>query len=260
MQETLQSLFSSVSLFELTIVAGSVLIAGFIRGFVGFGAALIIVMVLSAVFGPVAAVPAANLSGLPATVQLLPNAIRHSERPFVIPFGLASFAIAPLGVFVLVSVDPAVMRMTISIFVLLMVLVLVRGWRLSQRPGPVFLAGAGATAGLVQGATSASGPLAVVLALSRSGSPIQQRANVIGAVTSLNLCALIPFWYQGLFTLEVLLLSIIIMPLYSIAIWVGARFFTERGQNHFRNAALLTLAIVGVVTLALAVVDYVSAA
>ena len=32
------------------------------------------------------------------------------------------------------------------------------------------------------------------------------------------------------------------MPLYSGAIWLGARFFTQSGQSHFRNAALLTLA------------------
>ena len=96
MFESLQALLGPVSSTGLAIVAGTVLLAGFIRGFVGFGAALIIVMVLSAVFGPVMAVPAANLTGLPATLQLLPAAVRDSERGFVLPFGLTSFAIAPL--------------------------------------------------------------------------------------------------------------------------------------------------------------------
>ena len=256
MPEFFEPVFGSVSHTTLATVAGLVLLAGFIRGFVGFGAALIIVMVLSVVFGPVAAVPAANLAGLPATFQLLPSAIRHGERSFVVPFGLASFLFAPIGVLVLVSLDPAIIRMTISVFVLAMLVLLYRGWRLSRHPGAITLAGTGATAGFVQGATSASGPLAVVLALSRSGTAVQQRANVIGAVTSLNICAMVPFWYQGLFTREVLIISLVIMPLYSFAIWVGARFFTERGQRHFRNAALLTLAVIGAATLALAVRDY----
>ncbi len=68
-------------------------------------------MVLSAVFGPVMAVPAANLAGLPATFQLLPAAVHDNDRRFVLPFGLASFLIAPLGVLVLISLDPAIMRM-----------------------------------------------------------------------------------------------------------------------------------------------------
>jgi uncharacterized membrane protein YfcA len=259
MLETIQVYIGPVSYVGLTIVASAVLLAGFIRGFVGFGAALIIVMVLSAVFGPIVAVPAANLSGLPATIQLLPTAVRDSERGFVLPFGLASFAIAPFGVMVLLSLDPSIMRMAISVFVLLMFLVLVCGWQLTRRPSKAMLTGAGASAGLIQGAASVSGPLAVILALSQPGSTVQQRANVIGAVTSLNLCAMFPFWYLGLFTRESLLLALMIAPLYSLAIWIGARFFGGKGRRHFRNAALLALAGIGIVTLYLAVRDYIAA-
>lgn len=258
MLETVQALIGPVSYTGLAIVAVSVLLAGFIRGFVGFGAALIIVMVLSAVFGPVVAVPAANFAGLPAMLQLMPAAVRDSDRRFVLTFGLASFVVAPFGVLVLISLDPAIMRMAISVFVLFTLILLVRGWQFARRPGSLTLAGTGGAAGFVQGAASVSGPLAVVLALSQPGSAVQQRANVIGAVSSLNVCSMIPFWYQGLFTREVLILSLVIMPLYSFAIWAGAKFFTEHGQHFFRNAALLTLAVFGVITLALAVLDYLS--
>lgn len=256
MLDSIQALIGPISYAGLAVVAAAVLLAGFIRGFVGFGAALIVVMVLSTVFGPVMAVPAANLAGLPATFQLLPAAVRDSDRGFVLPFGLASFLVAPIGVLVLITADPAIMRMAISAFVLLMFVVLVRGWQLSRRPGLATITAAGAAAGFVQGAASVSGPLAVVLALSQPGNAVQQRANVIGAVSSLNLCALIPFWYQGLFTREALLISLMIFPLYSFAIWAGARFFGGQGKRHFRNAALAALAIIGVVTLFLAVRDY----
>ena len=256
MLESLQTLLDPVSYVSLIVVTVSILLAGFIRGFVGFGAALILVMVLSAVFGPVVAVPAANISGLPAALQLLPAAVRDSERGFGIPFGLASFAVAPFGVMVLLTLDPAIMRMAISVFVLIMFLVLLQGWQLTRRPGLTMLTGTGAAAGLIQGAASVSGPLAVILALSQPGSAVQQRANVIGTVTSLNLCALIPFWYQGLFTSESLLLALMIAPPYALATWVGARFFGGKGQRHFRTAALLALAGIGVVTLYMAVRDY----
>ena len=111
MLESIQVLIGPVSYAGLAIVAGAVLLAGFIRGFVGFGAALIIVMVLSAVYGPVMAVLVANLTGLLAIFQLLPAAVHDSDRRFVLPFGLASFLIATLGVLVLISLDPAIMRM-----------------------------------------------------------------------------------------------------------------------------------------------------
>jgi len=79
---------------------------------------------------------------------------------------------------------------------------------------------------------------------------------VIGTLTALNFCALVPFWYHGLFTRDVILISVMIVPLYSFAIWAGARFFTDRGHRYFRNAALASLTVVGVVTMALAVRDY----
>ena len=148
------------------------------------------------------------------------------------------------------------MKMAISAFVLLMVAMLYRGWQFT-RSGTALLAGAGAAAGFVQGASSAGGPPAVAVALSRSGPAQQQRANVIGVVSALNVCALPPFWYYGLFTREVIIISLIIVPLYSGTTWLGTRYFSGRGQHYFRNAALLILAVIGVVTLALAVQDYI---
>jgi uncharacterized membrane protein YfcA len=260
MPGSLETLIGPVSHSGLALMAGTVLLAGFIRGFVGFGAALIIVMVLSVALGPLVAVPIAVLSGLPSMVQLLPTAVRFAERPFVVPFGLASFAAAPVGAWVLMSVDPAVMKMSISAFVLAMVVMLYRGWRLVRRPGRAVLLGAGAVAGFVQGAASVGGPPAVVIALSGTGTTQQQRANVIGAVTALNICALVPFWHYGLFTREVIVISLAIIPLYAGATWVGARYFSERGHRHFRNAALLTLAVIGLLTFALAVRDYLNGA
>ena len=95
-----------------------------------------------------------------------------------------------------------------------------------------------------------------MVALSRPGAPQQQRANVIGAVTALSLCSLAPLWYYGLFTRDVIFISIAIIPFYTGSTWVGARFFSHQGHRHFRNAALLALAAIGFVTLGLAVRDF----
>ncbi len=256
MPEAIQGLFGGVSYTALAVAAAAMLLAGFLRGFVGFGAALVIIMVLSVLFGPIAAVPISNLTGVPSMIQLMPNAIRFSERRFVVPFALATFVAAPLGTWILVSVDPELMKIAISLFVLAMVVMLYRGWRMSTGTGYVSLLGAGAAAGLVQGAAGIGGPPAVTVALSRPGTAQQQRANVIGAVNALSLCSLAPLWYYGLFTRDVVLISIVLVPLYMLATWIGARFFSHGGHRHYRMAALLTLAVMGVVTLALSIRDF----
>jgi uncharacterized membrane protein YfcA len=237
----------------LALVTGTMLLAGFIRGFVGFGASLIIVMVLSTVYGPLAAVPIATLSGLPAMVQLLPNAVRHSERSFVIPFGIAAFIAAPIGTWFLISTSPEVMKICISAFVLLMVAMLHQGWKLPPGASTGVFTGAGIVSGLVQGSAGVGGPPAVAIALSRGGSTDQQRANVIGAVAALSVCSVPALWLHDLFTREIFLISILLFPLYFGGTWLGARFFSGSGRRHFRNGALLILAVIGVVTLTLAI-------
>ncbi|MEC9101101.1 MAG: sulfite exporter TauE/SafE family protein, partial [Pseudomonadota bacterium] len=218
MEEVLFSYLNfTLTKVEILFISGGIFFAGFIRGFVGFGASLIIVLVLSLILGPHKAVPIAALSGLPSMLQLLPTAIKHSEKAFVLPFGIAAFFAAPLGTWVLVIVDPELMKIYISSFVLVMVYFLYRNWRFSKAERPTFIIGLGAAAGLIQGAAGVGGPPAVILALSRLSNVEKQRANVIGAVTTLNICSLIPLWYYGFFSPDVVAISIFLFPLYVLA-------------------------------------------
>ena len=257
MEEVLFSYLNfALTKVEILFITGGIFFAGFIRGFVGFGASLIIVLVLSLILGPHKAVPIAALSGLPSMLQLLPTAIKHSEKAFVLPFGIAAFFAAPLGTWVLVIVDPELMKIYISSFVLIMVYFLYRNWRFSKAERPAFIIGIGAASGLIQGAAGVGGPPAVVLALSRLSNAEKQRANVIGAVTTLNICSLIPLWHYDFFSPDVVAISIFIFPLYVLATWLGARFFSIFGQDYFRNAALLILACIGITTLIEASFNY----
>lgn len=258
MDEWLETLAGVMTPATLAMVFGASFIAGFLRGFVGFGGALVVIMVLSTVYGPHLAVAAAALSGVISMFQLLPEAVRRSDRSFVVPFGAASFIAAPLGTLILVAIAPELMRMAISGFVLLMVAMLYSDWRPKRTPGRTASFGAGIIAGLVQGSAGIGGPPAVAFALSRPGTAQQQRANVLGALVSLTLCALGPLWYHGLFSRQSIVIGLMLIPVYSAATWIGTRFFSRGGHRYFRNAALLILAAIGIITLTMAVRDYVT--
>ena len=256
MPASFETLFGPISPAAFVLAVVAMLAAGFLRGFVGFGASMLIVMVLSLVLGPVAAVPIANLVGVPATVQLLPGAFREGDRSFILPFFVTSLIAAPIGTLVLITLDAALMNIAIALFVLAMLALLYRGWKLPTSVNPGIMVGFGLGAGFVQGAGGVGGPPAVVVALARPGTAQSQRGNVIGAVSALSLASLFPFWYHGLFTGEVLLLSLLFIPIYSGMTWVGARYFAGKGGRHYRNAAMLALAVVGLVTLCVAIRDY----
>ena len=238
-------------------VAGlAILLAGFLRGFVGFGAALIAIPVLSLVFAPAIALPIAFFSGLPSMLQLLPTAIRHGERQIIMTFGIGAFLAAPLGTWLLVIIAPEILKMIIAVLVIFMAAFLFRGGRLKGTPSRPVIFGAGIFAGFVQGVAGVGGPPAVAIALARTGTPTTQRANVIGAVSALSLSTAAPLWALGLFTPEVLWLSLFFAPLHTGAAFLGVRFFAAGGQRHFRIAALATLGIIGVATFIAAVQNY----
>ncbi len=243
---------------RLMVAIAAVLVGGFLRGFVGFGAALVIVPVLSLAYGPLVAIPALTVIGIPTLVQLLPDAIRHSERRIVAPMAAAILLSAPLGTWVLVSVAPALMKMVISGLVIGLVGMLARGWKLDGDVGRPVLILAGAAGGLVQGVAGVGGPPVVAIALSRPGSPTEQRGNVLALMTAISLASLAPLSFFGLFTREAVVLGLVLLPVYGAAILVGSRYFSGGGKRHFRHAAIGLLLVIGVTTFASALTNYVS--
>jgi uncharacterized membrane protein YfcA len=241
---------------RLAIVCAAVFIGGFMRGFVGFGAALVAIPVLSLAYDPRLAVAAMTVVGIPTLLQLLPEAIRTAERPIVIPISLAIFLSTPIGTWILVSVNPAIMKIVISALVVFMVAMLARGWRLEGEVSRPVLIGAGIAGGLIQGTAGVGGPPVVAVALSRPGSPVQQRGNVLALMTAVSLSSLLPLLYYGLFTRQSIVLGLMLLPIYGGSILLGSRYFASGGQRHFRNAALIMLGLIATATLLAALRDY----
>ena len=241
---------------RLAVVAVAVVIGGFMRGFVGFGGALVIVPVLSLAFGPKTAVAATSIMGLPAMLQLLPEAVRFSERPVVVPVGLATLLATPIGSWILVAADPGLMKIVISGLVVSMAAMLAVGWRPKREVGLAGLITAGVAGGLVQGSAGIGGPPVVAVALSRPGTAKAQRANVLALMTAITVSSFAPLLSWGLFTREALAIGILLLPVYLAATALGSRYFAQGGQRHFRGAALATLAAVGLGTLVAAIWRY----
>lgn len=241
---------------RLALSVAAVFLGGFLRGFVGFGAALVIVPVLSLAYGPHVAIPALTVIGIPTLLQLLPDAIRHSESKIVVPTSFAILLSAPLGTWALVNISPAIMKMVISGLVIGLVAMLARGWKLAGEVKMPVLFAAGVAGGLVQGVAGVGGPPVVAVALSRPGPPSRQRGNVLALMTAITLANLVPLSLYGLFTREAVVTGLLMLPVYGGAIVVGSRYFSRGGERHFRHAAIATLLVIGFATFAIALNDY----
>ncbi|NKB57302.1 MAG: TSUP family transporter [Alphaproteobacteria bacterium] len=234
---------------SLAIAVIGVFFAGLSRGFSDFGAALIVMPILSILYGPVPAVVMMTLMEVPATALLLPSFIRHANWGAVMPLGLASLVTIPLGGWILVSLDTEVLQRSIAILVLIFAALLATGWRYRRPPTMPVMLGVGGLSGLIGGAANMSGPLVVVFLLAGQNTAHQVRAGVMAYFSFSTLLRVAVYAWHGLYAVETLTLGAILTLPYLIGIWVGSRLFRGVSDRAFRILVLSLVAVMGVAAL-----------
>lgn len=231
------------------LAAAAVLIAGVARGFSGFGSAMIMSPALAVLYDPVTAVLVLQVLETAALVQMLPVAVREADRKVVLPLALAATVTIPLGVHLLVSLDPDLLQRGIGLVVLTFVVLLASNWRYSGPVGVVPSAGLGAVAGTLGGATGVTGPPVILFLMAGPFPPNKIRANITGFFAVSTTVLWIAYLASGVFTLGIALKAAWLLPIYILGIAIGARLFGRVSETLFRRAVLALLAAVAIVAI-----------
>src|SRR5215475_4671533 len=104
------------------ICAAVACIAGMVRGFAGFGAAMLMTPVFSALYGPAAGVVLCLLLEIVVALPLVPGVVRLVDWRRIGLLLLAAAVAVPAGNVVLTMAEPESMRWAISAIVLVAVL------------------------------------------------------------------------------------------------------------------------------------------
>lgn len=226
-----------------------VLLAGTVRGFSGFGTGLMIMPPMALLYDPPTAVVTAALVDLPAVLQLLPDALRHAERRVAVPLGLAAAATLPAGVWLLVTLDPDVIRRIAAVVILVFVAALATGWRWQGRASVATTAGVGASAGLLGGATGLTGPPVILYLVAGPWPALSARGNILGYFTIVGTTQVAVLALAGVIDAERLLRAAALMPLYLLGTWIGTRLFRLAPERFFRRVAFVLLSAIAIVAL-----------
>src|SRR5713226_8943824 len=114
--------------FSFLIAAIVAAFAGMVRGFSGFGAAMVMTPAFSALCGPAIGIALCLLLEIAVALPLLPRAVKYVDWHRIGVILLAAIVGAPLGNLVLTQVAPEPMRWAISAIVLTAVALLASGW------------------------------------------------------------------------------------------------------------------------------------
>ena len=232
-------------------VAAVVLVSGIVRGFSGFGGALIFIPLTAAILGPKKAVAVFYLFDL---VSATPYGISYFPKANwkeVAPMYAGAFLLLPAGTYVLAHSDPMALRWALSILVLFMLAILVSGWRYKGQPTAMTSFGVGSVAGFSGGSTGVSGPVVIAYWLSSPSGAAVIRANIMVFYALQSMTTDVYLFFQGLFTFDVVVYAAIAWPLYSIGLTIGARFFKGTSDSAYRYSAYVLIALSALVSLPL---------
>lgn len=238
-----------MTLGETAAVAATALIAGVMRGFSGFGAALIVSPVLALIVGPRTAIPAILIMMTLTSLQLVPRAWKDTNWRTVLPLSAGATLGLPLGIWILFAVDPQIMRRAISAIVVVFAVLMLVGWRFRGRVGPLISGAIGVVSGLISGAAAAGGPPVVMFLLAGPESAARNRAAIILFFFITQIAGIFIFWANGLLTVRALWVAVPMIPTILIGTWIGERLFGKASDILYRRIALGILLAIGLSTL-----------
>jgi uncharacterized membrane protein YfcA len=242
----IQSLGAWGTGFALLVAFG----AGILRGYTGFGFALAAVPALTLILDPADMVPAVTVITLLGGLQLVIKVWPQADWPSV--WLLLAGAVVGLfpGVAMLRYLPPDLMRAFIGLTVLVAVLLLWRGFTISEEPSRAMRLVLGMLSGLLNGSTSMGGPPVIIYFLASPAGAAVGRASLLVYFFLLSWVTLGSAALGGLLTIRVLLLSLLLLPAMSLGNWVGARLFDKSTAHTYRRVALIVLAVVAAVAVA----------
>jgi uncharacterized membrane protein YfcA len=238
---------------QIAILVVTALVAGCARGFSGFGGALIFVPIASSVLGPRLAVPLLLIADLVLTPGLVPKAWRNADRGDVgLMVAGAIFGI-PLGTWLLTYLDGVTIRWAIAGMVVMLLALLMSGWRFRGPPNGGITVAVGLTSGLFSGAAQVGGPPVVAYWLGGTATPQTVRANIVLYFAISSVLSVGSYLVAGLITWESVQLSLLIGPTFAIGLFTGARLFNRVSEPIFRRICYALIA--GAAILGLPVLD-----
>ncbi|WP_271079188.1 sulfite exporter TauE/SafE family protein [Aurantiacibacter sp. MUD61] len=214
--------------------------AGFVRGLAGFGLSVVLVPVLQLAIAPGAAVLVGIISLFLIGLTDIGRVRREADRS-AIPITLIALACMPLGLWALVSLDPAWARVLIALVSLgAFVLVAVPLGKVTLPRYPA-MGLSGVFTGFFGGFAGMPGPGMAPFYLRGRLEPRVARASMMAIFLVVTPLSALFFVWQGIGGWEELELAALLFPAVLFGDWFGHRAFGRVSKTQWQVATALVL-------------------
>lgn len=209
-------------------------VGGYVRGFTGFGGALIFVPVASAVIGPQLAAPIFLVMDYTLALPMVYRALPVCRWPTVLPAAIAGIITTPIGAWLLANGNPITLRWIICTLIVFLLALIVSGWRYHGKAHPIASLSVGGVAGLFGGIGQVSGPPVIDYWMSGSDPVATIRANMFVFFGVLGISSFAAYFWYGFYTADGLTLILVLAPIYAAALFLGSKIFAYTSGANYR--------------------------
>jgi len=234
----LKSAFAETGIVLPMIVT---VVAGLMRGFAGFGSAMLMAPIFAILFGSAEMVVTIVAIELGVSLQLFPQVRRDVDWSTVVPMSIAACVAMPLGVWLLASADKTLIVKTVSAIILVFVVINLAGWRYRGRKGRLGAIAVGMISGGMMATTSVGGPPVLMYLFAGDDPPAKIRANVVTYFFLTHFLLITIVLATGVAGWAALARAAVLFPLMVLGALVGTRLFDPRRTKLYRNITLTIL-------------------
>lgn len=226
-------------------------LAGIVRGFTGFGTAMVYLPFAGAVVSPVAALVSLITMDIFGPLPLVPGALRKGHPRDIALMGLGLLIMLPVGLYFLVRMEGETYRYLVSFATLICVGLLLSGVRYTGVLTKPLIAITGGIGGFLGGIAGLPGPPVMVLYMASRLPPETVRANLILYLLIADIAIFPVLALQGVLQLTPVLIGLMVLLPYMAGTAIGAALFDPAKEKLYRAVAFTVITVSAIMGLPL---------
>ncbi|MCI2398875.1 sulfite exporter TauE/SafE family protein [Aliiroseovarius subalbicans] len=227
--------------YLLWLVAATT-VAGVVRGFTGFGTAMIYMPVAGQILDPFAALVTLTAMDVIGPLPNVPRAVRDGHRRDILRLCGGLLIAMPIGIWTLASIAPEVFRYSVSLLSLTLLVLLITGYRYRGTLKHWMIYATGMLGGFLAGATGLAGPPVIMLYMASRHQVRVIRANLLLYLLGVDLLMMLLLWVMGRLEPTALVLGFLLALPYLAGNVLGGWLFRPELEKTYRAAAYLLIA------------------
>ena len=226
---------------DLIVLMLTAFTAAVVRGFAGFGAALIYLPVAGQILSPFEAITTHAIIDFIGPLLIARKAFRDCAPPDLIRLLVGLVIMLLVGLFILTLTAPEVFRYAVSIIALVLLCFLVCGFRYRGKVTPSLLFGTGGLSGFLHGIAGLAGPPVIFFYLASPLSPQVIRANILLYLMLANVAAFFTLAAFGRLETSAIILGLLLVVTTVIGGQIGSRLFNPAYERTYRSVAYVVI-------------------